>query len=483
MELMEFQKKAVFDIKNRFNGRCFLAFDMGLGKTAVSLIYSEQENLRTLVICPASLRHNWLFESKKFLKSKKFSIVSNLKEFKTEYLKSKGNIIISYNLAITLAEFIYKNSSIFDLIIVDESHSIKNHKTKRTKYIVPVVRVIKQALLLSGTIVLNRPKELWSQLEALNKTKHGKYWDYARRFCNAHRTRYGWDDTGSSNLKDLNYLLSSVMIRETKQNVLSQLPKKTRKKIEFDITNCEEFKNLETKIIKFIKKNSILNLDSMYHEFNLINYDIKDCFFKAYSEIGVLKLDKSIEIIENDLINNIDPKDSIVIFCHHKNVVNKILEYFKYKYTTEIITGDISLDRRNKTVQDFQEGKIKILICSLTAASTGLTLTYSSLMYFVELPFNSGIALQAEDRIYRISQQNPVLINYLVSLTTLDYVLWTLICEKENITSQILDNTFNTTISDSDQDRKLNVNYELFKFYYNKLKGTQHDNDREETVI
>lgn len=184
MDLKPFQEKILHKI-DRFNGRTLLALDMGLGKTAISLKYFDRQNERIIVICPASLRYNWLSESRKFKVKSKYLIINSLLEFEMYLKNNHVNFIMSYEFASKIAQKIFDNLKYFTGIVSDESHYIKNPKSKRTKMIVPLLRNVRKCLLLTGTPILNRPIELWSQLEAINTTKHGKYWAYAKRFCNA----------------------------------------------------------------------------------------------------------------------------------------------------------------------------------------------------------------------------------------------------------------------------------------------------------
>lgn len=468
MDLKPFQEKILHKI-DRFNGRTLLALDMGLGKTAISLKYFDRQNERIIVICPASLRYNWLSESRKFKVKSKYLIINSLLEFEMYLKNNHVNFIMSYEFASKIAQKIFDNLKYFTGIVSDESHYIKNPKSKRTKMIVPLLRNVRKCLLLTGTPILNRPIELWSQLEAINTTKHGKYWAYAKRFCNAKPGKFGWDVSGSSNLKDLNYLLTSgCMIRELKSDHLPELGEKTRSKIEVEIKTNKITNVLEENIIEVLEKNNY-NIEASYKDF-IKRSNSKKCLFEAYSELANQKKELVLDIIENSL-NFIERP--IVILCHHKVMINFLKEKLEKKYTVGTITGDVSLLKRNEIVNNFQNNKITVLICAITV-SVGLTLTASNEMYFAELPYNSGVALQAEDRIYRIGQNRSVSIRYIVASNSIDQSLWNLISEKQNLVSKILDSKPSYDIASSNVERKSLV-YELIKFYYYKAKGNTSD--------
>ena len=109
------------------------------------------------------------------------------------------------------------NAQGFKCVIVDESHYLKNMKTKRTQALLPMLRKARRVLLLSGTPALARPEELFPQLDAVQPGTFGSFSAFAARYCNAHRTRFGWDTRGASNLPELHARLSDgVLIRRLK---------------------------------------------------------------------------------------------------------------------------------------------------------------------------------------------------------------------------------------------------------------------------
>lgn len=112
--------------------------------------------------------------------------------------------------------------------VQDESHLLKNVKAKSTAAAAELSKRAKRVVLLTGTPALSRPSELFTQLQIID----GKFFtfkEYSRRYCAAQQTNFGWDASGQSNLLELNVVLSrKFMIRQTKQQVLSELAEKSR---------------------------------------------------------------------------------------------------------------------------------------------------------------------------------------------------------------------------------------------------------------
>ena len=178
-KLFQYQKEGVEHVVRHFDGRALIADDMGLGKTLQALALSKYYGItKVLVICPAYLRYNWRAEFEKWLNVNPddVSLIKKGTDKLTGY-----PVIISYELAtkrrIELEDFG------FDMVICDESHYLKNHKTKRTRGLSPLIRKIDKAILLTGTPALNRPSELYSQANMIRKQYFPKYKQYAERYC------------------------------------------------------------------------------------------------------------------------------------------------------------------------------------------------------------------------------------------------------------------------------------------------------------
>jgi len=159
------------------------------------------------VVAPASVRYHWQEQVLNWLSDKVSP--SNVIIFEaaaqptasggrskgatqSNPLTGGGNknkiIIISYNSAANFANLMKKSKEQFGLVIVDESHYIKNSKASRTKAVVSLIKQSKRSFLLSGTPALSRPLELFSQLNALDENNWPDEKAFARR--SAYCVRY-----------------------------------------------------------------------------------------------------------------------------------------------------------------------------------------------------------------------------------------------------------------------------------------------------
>lgn len=442
LELLPFQKQVVEETLTRFGGSAFLALEMGCGKTPISiavakLLWKEVgATCQVLIVCPASLRLNWVKEIRAWWPE----MYPILLDTKTPL---RGRVFVcSYECASKRAAelALFK----FNLCIADESHFLKNPKAKRTQAIVPIFQSAKYKLLLTGTPILNRPIELYSQLSALG-VSYGTYWQFAKKYCNAHQTRFGWDVSGASNIAELNHKLKSTcMIRRLKADVLSELPEKNRCRISIGgLGRCPKgaaLENVARTVLKSVNWNISLALDKLRSK----EYNFSQCFFEAYSELGEAKSQAA-----GDIVAQFAENDQIVCFAHHKIVIRSIAAWLdKCGISYGVITGDTPMVERQQTVEAFQSGRLRVVVCSITAASTGITLTAASNMIIAELPLTPGMALQAEDRIHRIGQKNAATIRYLCADNTLDDSLWRMVTNKSQVSNSVIDGVNGSTFDD-----------------------------------
>lgn len=205
-KLLPFQRKGVQFAIETCQGRVLLADQMGLGKTiqAIAIGARYVEEWPMVVFCPASLKHNWAEELERWLphilNSTDVNIVRSSSDF--ERLDRAKVSVVSYGMVAAANSAVGKRLTEMrpQVVILDESHNIKSRKAKRTLALRPLIEGAKRAVLISGTPALSRPAELYTQVASLRPKLFKSFTNYAKRFCNARRGRFGWDYSGCSNL-------------------------------------------------------------------------------------------------------------------------------------------------------------------------------------------------------------------------------------------------------------------------------------------
>lgn len=401
--LMDFQRDSVNFAINR-NGRILLADDMGLGKTIQALAIANYYKLEypLLILAPASLCFSWVESISQFLGEN------------ATFVRDRCDLgdkisVMSYSIAVNIVESISLVK--YGVVICDECHYFKSLTSKRTKLLLPILQKSPRLIMISGTPATSRPLELYPILCALDKSLYPSFPVYGNRYCDAHKRGLFMDYRGCSNALELSIVIEKAfMIRRLKDQVLSQLPKKFRRQVFLD-TKANKI-NLQLKG-DFIGENPDAQL------------------MIEYKEAAMIKKEPVIKYLESVLDKNI----KCLVFAHHKEMLDGLEDFCKEKQVKYIrIDGGTLQGKRQGFVDQYQkDSNVRIAILSLTAASTGLTLTEGKAVVFAELYWNPGTMLQAEDRIHRIGQVDSVDIHYLVAKNTIDELVWPKLLKKLSV--------------------------------------------------
>ena len=367
-------------------------------------------------------------------------------------LTGKGSVahhkinICSFDLAGKLEKAIQERN--FQLCIIDESHYLKNMLAKRTKALVPILQKVRRVVLLSGTPALSRPKELFSQLHVLNQSLFSNFAAFATRYCAPKSMPWGMDYNGSSNAKELNAVMSILMIRRKKDQVLDQLPPKTRQKVLLYVAPKLLAGISKKKSDQSIVTETLFSSDSM-QELNDAKFAGSALFFEMFRSTGRAKLPAVIEyLLERVGEDEEESGQKFLIFGHHMDVLDGISQALAKKKIAFIrIDGKTQSIKRQPLVDEFQtNSKIRVAVLSITAAGVGLTLTAAQNVIFAELYYNPGALMQAEDRAHRIGQRGNVQVHYLVARGTVDEHMFRLLNKKISILGETLDGVSGTKL-------------------------------------
>ena len=490
-------------------GRLLLADEMGLGKTVTSLAIMThyQTEWPLLILCPASLRHTWPTEIETFIPSlppsatyivSGFDDVSFISKMNSEnHNHQQGN---KKNIQIVIATYSLLQSRSaaaralqqypFQCVIADESHNLKEKSSQRFQLAKPILKRAKRLLLLSGTPALAKPVELWTQIHCLDPKLIQSYTSYTHKYCNAKRTRFGWDVSGASNKEELYQLLKTFMIRRLKSNVLTELPPKQRSIIpikilphqQIDNNNESQYKQCQS-IMKELKETRISIHQLVGKEANQAHFEAKRILMKAYQICGIAKA-KAIADYVLDWLHG-SGTQKILVFAHHTEVMDiiehAVSKHFKKAIGHIRIDGSVPSAERASRVRAFQnKAHVRLGLLSMTAAGVGLTLTAASSVLFAELHWTPGVLAQAEDRCHRIGQPNAVHIMYCVcndETISVDMSLWSMLSRKIGNIGSIIDGTKNASMNakeTSEEDRlKLGLGPDDKSASYVGLSGEQ----------
>jgi len=440
--LRSFQTIGVAFAENK-DGRCLIADEMGLGKTIQSIGYIQlhRDKIPVIVVCPASLKLNWEREIESWLPNPKVQVLSGTTPYKT-----KGEIlIINYDIVFAWWEELKKKKP--QIIILDESHSVKSSATRRTKAVKKLCKEVPHILALSGTPIVNRPIEIYNTLQILDKNLFPNYIAFTRRYCNAHNNGFGMDVNGASHTQELHdTLTSTIMLRRKKVDVLKELPDKIYSFVPIALDNTEEYNEAEKDFIAYVRREKGIDAAQRIESVEAL------AKIEGLKQLAVKgKLKDAIEWIKTFL----ESDQKLVVFCTHKFTIDALMEQFTG--ISVKIDGSVTILDRQRSVDIFQlNPKCKLFVGNIQAAGVGITLTAASNVVFLELPWHSGYVVQAEDRCHRIGQKDSVNVHFLLAQNTIEEKIAKLIDNKRKITDSVLDG------KETDQN---NLLHDLMKSY------------------
>ena len=453
--------------------RCIFGDQPGLGKTLQAIctvvkahkeahIYGD--TFPVLVICPAALKVNWQREFKKFaginaviLDDKNRDCWERLYElrrsdgdsyapvFITNYESLKKFFVtgIKDHARMTLRSIVFdERVKLFKSVIIDESHKCKSSKTQQSKYVEGICKGKRWIFALTGTPVVNNNTDLIQQLKILGRLDDfGGYKQFVARYCDGPKQ--------SSNLRELNYRLwICCFFRREKAKVLTQLPDKMRQYITCDITNRKEYDDAENDVIKYLRQYKNASDDRVARAMR----------GQVMVKMGILKqiaAKGKIKAVSEFIHDIIDGGEKLIMFAYLKDVVDALKNEFPDAVT---VTGSDDIKAKQNSVDRFQnDPECKLIILNYKSGGTGLTLTASSRVGFIEFPWTYSDCEQAEDRAHRNGQKSAVNCYYFLGDKTIDRYMYNVIQTKKDIANEV-----NGTTTQVAEDM-LNITMDLFR--------------------
>ena len=429
MKPMRYQKEVVRQME-QFGGRVLCACDMGLGKTPMSLWFigrTRPKSLPAVIVCPASVKYQWQSEIQKVTGRQAF-----ICEGIAPGLPVKEDlIVINYDILFHWLPVLKKLRP--GTVVLDECHYCQNPKAKRTRAVRALCSKAQYVIALSGTPMLNRPIEMFPVLNMLKPSVFRSRFKYALRYCNGKKNYWGWDFNGVSHSDELHDLLKSTcMVRRRKADVLKDLPNKMRQVVPMPLKNPEEYAQAKKNYLEWLEERDPEAAKRAGRA-------------EAVSRTGgLLKLAAQLKMKAainwlNDWLRDTD--EQLVVFAVHRGAVRTLAKRLDAETVT--IDGSVVGRKREAARLEFQSGNARVLVGNVQAAGVGLNLTAASTVAFVQLPWQPGAVVQAEDRCHRIGQQSTVWVHYLMAAGTVEENLAGIIQSKQETLSAVIDGRSN----------------------------------------
>ncbi|MFC4930646.1 DEAD/DEAH box helicase [Massilia sp. GCM10023247] len=421
-----------------------LADDMGLGKTVQTLahILTEKEAGRltspALVIAPTSLMTNWQEEAARFAPSLKVLLLQGKERMDLfDQIEQADIVLTTYALLPRDEEKLREHH--YHLVILDESHYIKNTRSKAAQTAGSLNA--RHRLCLTGTPLENHLGELWSQFHFLLPGLLGEEKAFNTQFRHPIERQ---DDPVRRML--LNRRIRPFLLRRTKDNVAKELPEKTEmvRRVELTGPQRDLYETvrlaMDKKVREEIDRKGVARSQIVILE-ALLKLRQVCCDPRLVKAMPSKKNTAAISAKLTDLMQMVDDLleegRKILVFSQFTSMLALIEEELAARgIRYAILTGETR--DRSAQVAAFQQGAVPIFLISLKAGGVGLNLTAADTVIHYDPWWNPAAENQATDRAWRIGQDKPVFVYKLIAKGTLEEKIQQLQQKKSELANSIL---------------------------------------------
>lgn len=405
----EYQRSAALRASKR---NLLLTDECGLGKTLTAITAAQYAGAKhILVVCPLRIRLQWYQEIAEQVPWN--TIIQNLeygipiKHYATYQGLPEGWYLTYYEAARddpSLADFLW------DFMIIDEAHRIKNRNAKWTRELKHIPAVRKMAL--TGTPMEKNPADLWSILNWISPGAYRSYWKFYEKYVDYEirgwQKRYKYE-IGPKNVDKLAREISPIVLRRTKKEVEPELPERIEQRVEVpmnkDQQDLYEIIRASEDIVLEHQDREVFIANALSHFTKLHQASVMPSLLEF--SYGSSKIDWLMEWLT-------DHPEPVAIFSKYRKVVMKVADSVKC---------DVIMGQSEGTGEDFKAGKVRIVAGTIAAMGEGLNLQRAEVAIFLDQEWSATLMTQAIDRIHRIGIDSPRVIYYLHSSKADEHVL------------------------------------------------------------
>lgn len=320
------------------------------------------------------------------------------------------------------------DKKIINMLVLDEGHKCKDPTSIQGKHLLKLKA--DSMISMTGTPLMNYPLDLYIHLKWLGYESHGFY-QFKQHYC-IYGGYGGYQIIGYKNLDQLKEQFDEIMLRRLKKDVLD-LPEKIH------TTDYVELSPKQKKIYKEIYSEISDNIDLVSAAVNPLTEMIR--LRQATGFTGILsstiqesaKFERLLEILDELAKNN----KKAIVFSNWTAIINPLYEILA-QYNPAIITGEVK-NRVEQEKKFMEDDTCRVIIGTIGAMGTGLTLTAANTVIFLDEPWNKAIKDQAEDRAHRIGTTENVNIITLIAKDTIDERINELVEKKGAMADMLID--------------------------------------------
>jgi len=453
-------------------GRAMLCDGLGAGKTRQALMtamkhYQNGDNpFPMLVVCPNSTKTGWLREAEAVWPGLTVSIVKGSAAQRRKLLETPAHIYImnweqirshsrlaAYgNIALAKCKdhggederIDYKKCEVhprelnqieFKMVVADEAHRMKDPSTKQTRAMWAATGSAPFRVAMTGTPIADAPDDLWTILHWLEPNEWPTRSKFIDRYADLQYNAFGAPivmGLKPETRDEFFQIVNPRMRRMPKELVLQHLPPTIyeRRDVEMTPKQNKAYKDMRDKLVTDLDGDILAASSPLVKMTRLIQ------FSSSFAEILIEQRKKknSDEMEDIEVVRLIEPSckidafvndmpdfgnDSVVVFGVSRQLIDLLsAKLTKLNVPHGLITGAQNTEERQKSIDDFQSGRTKYVLCTIAAGGTGLTLTAARVAVFLQRSWSNIENTQAEGRVHRIGSEIHDSILYVDYVTT-----------------------------------------------------------------
>lgn len=392
--------------------RALLADGMRVGKSPQSIAAADLVGARNvLVVCPGLAREMWGRAFDKFsLMDRPVAVVMQ----SSDDIEPEGVTILSMDGARNGELHARVMQYDWDVLIIDECHFLKDRDSRRTRQVLSRMGFAAKARriwFLSGTPMLNSPSDMWVALRTIGVFKGG-FEDFLNRFCVWYAGDYGPVVKSAKNSEELKRIMAPVSLRRTWSQVKGQImatpiPDPIWHNVDLEYDGSADTEKFRAEVEKLEDSARVMDVVHKWlAEMNAGADMVKVTTANARERANVLALRRAIALVKApavadwiaERLDN-DEFDKVVIFCHHRSMVEMLSAYLE-RFGPKNIYGGTPMEKRQKHIDAFRDKATRrVLVLQDNIARQAIDLTAAQHLVFAEMDWVAENNAQAAMRI------------------------------------------------------------------------------------
>jgi SNF2 family DNA or RNA helicase len=416
----------------------------GLGKSGVvvrtiqALVKKQSDVLPVLVICPNSLKLSvWAEEFKIWNSGLNVQVVHGGAAERRKQLAEPADVFILNWEAVRLhsrlapygsielsdAEKLPKelNAMKFGTVVLDEAHKLKDPRSKQTRAVWSVTSQAHHRFALTGTPIANNIGDLWAILHAVEPEWFPGKTKFLDRYAVTHLNFFGGFEVMGINpatRQELFRIIDPLMRRIPKAAALPQLPPKLPPQYRYTYMTPRQMK-----LYRQMQDEMVAQLDQLLVAPNPLSQLTRLVQFASASAeldaVGKVRLSTPSSKVDDlaELLEEMGDEPLVVAAMSRQLIELAAAKLADLKISYGLVTGTQSAEERQRAVRQFQDGKIRVILLTISAGGEGITLTRADTICFMQRSWSHIQNEQCEDRIHRIGSEIHDCIRVIVQVT------------------------------------------------------------------